>query len=167
LKAKTNTERRRPRRPQRATPATSVQHAIGHDRHVDAQESFLPLLLLMGLWGGSRAAKGRFGVDKGASPGGNGVFGSIFGGGAPWGSGQTGAGKGLFGGSGMNAKTFGGWPIEDTQGGALGIPGLGAGGVGQGWPSGMGWPNGMGRPSGSYGAGVSQNPNASRWPFMF
>lgn len=107
-----------------------IQLAIQNGNDVDAEQCFLPLLLLMGLWGGSRAVRrgiGGFGGwggsgGRSAGPGGFGGWGGL---------GGLGRGGGLFGGRSMMGRGFGG-----LGGGMMGMnPGPGSmWGAGRGWP---------------------------------
>ncbi|WP_346428485.1 hypothetical protein [Alicyclobacillus mengziensis] len=114
-----------------------IRHAITGGRNdVDAEECFLPLLLLFGLWGGTRAARRGFagrGLGSGLGFGGRGFGGRGFGGlgggygGGTWG-GPTG---GLYGAGPMQRGSMGNF---GGYGGYSPYGGFGTGGFGGGFP---------------------------------
>lgn len=139
-----------------------IRHAITGGRNdVDAEECFLPFLLLMGLWGGRRAMRrrGGFGGFGGGMPGfGGGGAGGYGAGAGAGGAGGYGAGAGAGGAApGFGGGLFGGGLNRFFGGGMPGFGG-GAGGYGQGAGAG-GYGAGAGRPGmGGFGGG---------FPFMF
>ncbi|MCL6636603.1 MAG: hypothetical protein K6T26_01530 [Alicyclobacillus sp.] len=124
------------------TRRPAVSYAIG-GADVNAQPCFLPLLLLLGLWGGARAFRGGGlgGPSNRVDPPGPG--------------GMTRPGSPTWGGLGWGAPGgFGGWGVPSPQAGQ-GMMGGPGGWAGPGFPGG---PGGQGSPGGFGGWG---------WPLFF
>ncbi|RIV17421.1 hypothetical protein D2Q93_15315 [Alicyclobacillaceae bacterium I2511] len=170
-------------RQQTAGHTPQPSHALAHSKQVDGVESFLPMMMLMGMWGGSRALQkaqggipGLGGMNPPPAAGNptrpqNGSRGGRLWGIPGMGS-QMGQGGNLWGNPGMGSQMGQGGNLwgnpgmgsQMGQGGNLwGIPGMGSQ-AGQGgglWGAGNPWWmnfQGGSRPNGFSG---------TRWPFFF
>ncbi len=126
--------------------APQAFQALAHSNLVDAEESFLPMMMLMGLWGGSRGHNGK--QDNSPGIGGMGFPAGPQGGpgSSLWGRGQ---GSSLWGSNSPWWMNFQGWGNSGgTANSSAGLPGN--------------W--------GANGWNSAQNQggfSVPRWPFFF